>query len=243
MSMAERGIYITLLSVQWLDGKLPAEPAALADIVRLPVTAFQKLWTRRLASCFEAREGGLANPRLESERDKQATFRALQGEKGKKGGRPKGKADESRGFSRLKPDESRTLTEKSSSSSSSSSPSGSTTAGAVVPRARTAPIVSSPLSQRGVAYFSDIGVPVPNFLHDNEFRPRLMNADGLTEHQADDRLRAWYAEVEGRYLGATIGEPAPDFWRARFAEWQGTTASAKSSTFNGWQPKSRMRAQ
>jgi hypothetical protein len=95
-----------------------------------------------------------------------------------------------------------------------------------VARARTAPLVTPPREHRSIAFETEIGVHVPRFLHDREFRPRLMNADALTESQADTRLMAWYRETELRFAGKRIGDKPPDFWRARFEEWQGRTEMA-----------------
>jgi hypothetical protein len=103
-----------------------------------------------------------------------------------------------------------------------------------------APIVQSAVSQRNVAHFTEIGVHVPSFLHNDEFKARLMNAEGLTDAQADKALRTWYESVEKQWTGKRIGDEAPKFWRTRFAEWQGTTVAAKpkapTSRYQNWAP-------
>ncbi len=78
MTPAERGAYITLLSMQWLDGSLPTDLSVLARLVGLPTATFKRLWPANLARCFEEREGRLLNARLEDERKKQAAFRHRQ---------------------------------------------------------------------------------------------------------------------------------------------------------------------
>lgn len=61
-------------------------------------------------------------------------------------------------------------------------------------------------------------VCVPAFLHD-EFR-RALPGDA----DANDRpVRDWYLTVEDAWAQKAIGDDALVFWRARFAEWQGTT--------------------
>jgi hypothetical protein len=62
---------------------------------------------------------------------------------------------------------------------------------------------------------------VPAFVH-VEFRQRL-TVPGVTEDEADRKLRAWYGEVETAWLNKPIGDDGPTFWRARFVEWQGST--------------------
>jgi uncharacterized protein YdaU (DUF1376 family) len=87
MSMAERGVYITLLSLCWIEGSLPSDVERLALLVGVPVTAFRKLWPA-LAPCFRANEqrpDRLVHQRLEKEREKQAEFKRRQSDKGKAG--------------------------------------------------------------------------------------------------------------------------------------------------------------
>jgi uncharacterized protein YdaU (DUF1376 family) len=74
MTLTERGAYITLLSVEWLDGSLPTSAAELARILGLSVARFQKLWRGLLASCFVERNGRLVNDRLERVRAELAAY-------------------------------------------------------------------------------------------------------------------------------------------------------------------------
>lgn len=72
MTLEARGAYITLLSFAWIEGGIPADLAARADLLKLPPAKCAKLWTQ-LESCFVADAGGrrLVNPRLEHERREQ----------------------------------------------------------------------------------------------------------------------------------------------------------------------------
>ena len=84
MSYTERGIYITLLSLCWLETSLPWEPTRIAQLLHMKPSRFAKWWQNGLSLCFVPREDGrLVNPRLESERLKQEQFRSRQSEKGK----------------------------------------------------------------------------------------------------------------------------------------------------------------
>lgn len=89
MSLTERGIYITLLAVQWEDGSLPTDMPALAGIVGMKEAPFTRLWPHNLGRCFVVRGGRLVNVRLEKERTKQEENRAQRSKNGSKGGRPK----------------------------------------------------------------------------------------------------------------------------------------------------------
>ena len=50
MSHTERGIYISLLCMCWLEGSLPAQPAALAKLVSLTPARFTRLWKGPLSN-------------------------------------------------------------------------------------------------------------------------------------------------------------------------------------------------
>lgn len=78
MSMAERGVYITLLFMQWLDGGLPTDLRVLAKLVGLPPKQFLRMWPHNLARCFKLKNGAFVNERLEKERKKQLDYREKQ---------------------------------------------------------------------------------------------------------------------------------------------------------------------
>ena len=127
MTLQECGAYITLLCFCWRERSLPAEPEALARLCRVSTTAFARLWPA-LAPCFAVKDGRLVQPRLDRERRKQARYRQLQAESGRKGGRAKalatGKRASSEPLASLQPKRSDGgsdwLAKPSSSSSSSS---------------------------------------------------------------------------------------------------------------------------
>lgn len=113
MSHTERGIYITLLSLCWLEGTLPLETDRLAKMVHVSLNQFTRLWEKSvLRQCFQVHDDGrLHHKRLDEEREKQANFKRRQSDNGKRGGRPQGPT-KGLGFSGL------TQTEAKKSSSS-----------------------------------------------------------------------------------------------------------------------------
>jgi len=111
MTNAERGMYITLLCVCWLEQSLPADPALLARLVACRQDRFSHAWNRCLARCFMVREDGrLIHKRLDAERAKQQAFSQLQAARGRLGGLAKA----SRGLADAKP--ARVLSSSSSTS-------------------------------------------------------------------------------------------------------------------------------
>ena len=88
MNLTERGAYITLLCMCWMEQSLPADLASIAKLCRVSQSRLQKLWPA-ISSCFVLRSGRLIQPRLDRERHKQEVFRQLKSNAGKKGGRPK----------------------------------------------------------------------------------------------------------------------------------------------------------
>ena len=84
MSAAERGVYITLLCVQWIEGSVPDNPALLARICRETPEAFRALW-EIVGTKFQPgpEKGTLLNPRLERERDVLAEYQERRSEAGK----------------------------------------------------------------------------------------------------------------------------------------------------------------
>ncbi len=111
MTLPERGAYITLLCLCWMEQSLPVETDALARLCRVSAMTFARLWPA-LEPCFTVVDGRLVQPRMERERRKQETWRAMKVEAGQKGGKAKAAA---------KQKASRPLAEASPPSSSSSS--------------------------------------------------------------------------------------------------------------------------
>lgn len=203
MSLEERGAYITLLSICWLDGSLPLDDTALARTLGITPRHFARLWPTNLRECFSEKHGRLVNARLERERKKQADYRARQAEHGAKGGRPskKGLASET---------ESQTEAEKRSLSLSlpvSLSPSL---------EERTHTQAGAPLHTTHKKHAACGRVCVPADLHNDFMRAR--NHDG-----ADKELRQWYLAVDHEWAVGSKKDVSPGgndykFWRARFEE-------------------------
>lgn len=85
MTMAERGIYITLLCRCWDEDGLPTDLSELASMVRMKPAPFAKLWANSaVRHCFAERGGKLHNERLDRERKAQAEYRKRQKDKAEK---------------------------------------------------------------------------------------------------------------------------------------------------------------
>lgn len=83
MTMAQRGIYITLLAYEWIEGSLPS------DILKLRIlcgnhTDFDSDWDV-VSGCFFEKDGRLYNRRLESERTNMIEYRERMSANGRKG--------------------------------------------------------------------------------------------------------------------------------------------------------------
>lgn len=105
MSLQERGAYITLLCICWLEGSLPADVGRLANIVGTPRKAFAKFWPA-IAICFQERGDRLMHGRLEIEREKQAEYRRRQSDAGNASAarrQPKAQPNGNRGSTTVQP--------------------------------------------------------------------------------------------------------------------------------------------
>jgi uncharacterized protein YdaU (DUF1376 family) len=81
MSLAAVGIYMRLICHCWNEGSLPADPAVLARLSGATKRQIAELWPS-ISPCFKTSEDGrLVHPRLEREREKQATFRQRQSDR------------------------------------------------------------------------------------------------------------------------------------------------------------------
>lgn len=69
MTMQERGVYITLLCHQWIEGSIPADPAIIGRLVHLEPEVMREVWAS-VSPKFQPTDipGRLANARLERER-------------------------------------------------------------------------------------------------------------------------------------------------------------------------------
>ncbi len=86
MTLQERGAYITLLCLCWMDGSVPVDLAALARLCRVSTAAFTRFWPA-IEPCFTLVSDRLVQPRIERERRKQVEFRAMKAAAGQKGGK------------------------------------------------------------------------------------------------------------------------------------------------------------
>ena len=74
MTLAERGAYITLLSICWQEDSLPTDPKWAASTLKIWGRPFDRLWGRVLP-CFYEVDGRLRHKRLDLERSKQKSYR------------------------------------------------------------------------------------------------------------------------------------------------------------------------
>jgi uncharacterized protein YdaU (DUF1376 family) len=221
MTPAERGVYITLLCVCWLDGSLPNDVGQLARIAGLPKKSFARVWSPTLVACFSPRENGarLVNERMEQEREKQADYRKKQ--------RANAESRWSGGNAvALPPHESGTASvavppHDSGNAlhllSSSSTPVSTSDRSARVQDAR-APRPAPLISRRNLhaAYEGPRGLYVPNQLH-----AQLVAARNTPKAEAE--LFDWYertceAWAHGDRKADNPGSDMFKFWRARFDE-------------------------
>ena len=80
----EVGVYIRLLSTQWINGSLPNDMGRLARISGTAVATMVEIWLTLGCKFVEAPDGKLLNPKLEEVRYQRETFLKKQSEKGKK---------------------------------------------------------------------------------------------------------------------------------------------------------------
>jgi len=83
MTMAQRGMYITLLAFEWIEGSLPT------DLLKLRILCgnhpdFDNDW-QIVRNCFIEKEGRLYNNRLETERGNMIAYRERMSANGRKG--------------------------------------------------------------------------------------------------------------------------------------------------------------
>ena len=68
MSYEQRGVYLELLAMAWLEGSIPADEDRLRRMVGLSVARWAKVWPL-ISECWAANgEQRLVNPRQEHER-------------------------------------------------------------------------------------------------------------------------------------------------------------------------------
>lgn len=80
----EVGVFIRLLSTQWINGSLPKEMDRLARISGTAVATMVEIWLTLGCKFVEGPDGKLFNPKLEEIRHQRENFLKKQSEKGKK---------------------------------------------------------------------------------------------------------------------------------------------------------------
>lgn len=83
MTMSQRGVYITLMAHEWLEGKLPSDVSTLKRLCGNPED-WNNDW-HKVSTCFVEKDGYIYNPRLEQERGKMNAYRERMSQAGKKG--------------------------------------------------------------------------------------------------------------------------------------------------------------
>jgi uncharacterized protein YdaU (DUF1376 family) len=85
MGWAARGFYRELLDEEFLEGSLPTDITALADICGCPVKVMEKAW-HEIRPCFDEVDGRLVNAKLEEIRTERDQIRVKRAEAGRRGG-------------------------------------------------------------------------------------------------------------------------------------------------------------
>jgi uncharacterized protein YdaU (DUF1376 family) len=119
MSVAGRGVYITLLCYCWREGSLPADGPKLARLCGITADEFADLWPD-VKPCFLRDGDRLRHKRLDCERDKQEEWRLKSSRGGKKSAENRAQGS-SKGGARVVEPPYQPKSNTSSSSSSSSS--------------------------------------------------------------------------------------------------------------------------
>lgn len=205
MSMAERGVYITLLSTCWLEKSLPSDLEALARTVGLPAAVFRKLWPA-VAVCFVAQDdGGLIHPRLEKERQKQATHKQRASDNGSKGAATRWQRhSEANGVAIAHASQTDDIPISNLRSPSVSEEKDL--------QKHTHARATRLFGREHREHASCGRACVPAFLH-----RQFVAALGGSEDEADQRLRAWYLEVERGFADdAPVPADVIKFWRVQF---------------------------
>lgn len=213
MSLTERGAYITLLALCWLDGSLPADPTALSYELHIPQKQFDRMWRGILGTCFEEKNGRLINERLNRERHKQVEFRRRASDFGKRGGRPnrKGNPSEAERVPLSDPLQKQKGQESSPISNLQSSTPVQPPAGVVRRPSTLIP------KRRFDAAWEGQRVYVPQRLHSDFIAFR-------NHAEAEAELLAWYGRVADEWTTGARKDDAdftPDmirFWKDRYAE-------------------------
>lgn len=88
---AGAGIYMRLMTLQWIEGGIPVDPEMLRNYLRAPQEEWDRAWALLEAKFPVSIDGFRRNERLEEERRDMDEYLERQSENGKRGGRPKAK--------------------------------------------------------------------------------------------------------------------------------------------------------
>lgn len=237
LTCAARGAYVDLLILAWFDEGVPADPEILRRMVGAEPKDWRGIWPQLEPKWPVSADGKRRNPREEEERAKARLVSSKRSESGKAGVAARAKQTAS------KPEANGQVNAKLSVAVADTDHRSDTQSVSDVVRgsAPPAPETHTPPTGPDVTAWGPTparshspanawqgtrkGLSVPQFLHD-ELVSRMATPD-------DAALRAWYAETERAFNGRAIGETNLQFWRARFAEWQGTTGPRKVAGLTG----------
>lgn len=88
MGYIARGLYRELLDEQFLEGSLPSNLEALAEICGCSVKVMEREWPS-IAPCFEKQGDRLVNPKIENVRTERDKLRVKRADSGRLGGKAK----------------------------------------------------------------------------------------------------------------------------------------------------------
>lgn len=228
-STEEVGAYILLLAHCWDHGFIPADIKLIARIARLTPSRMRGVWVA-LAPKFQATgTGEYIQPRLERERDKQAAFRAMQSEKGRRGGRPHKAEEKPRVIPGLDSVKAEPKPEESSSISYLQSSSSDFRQERARPKAVTGGGAGAGSNPRDHLYCRGNGTRCSRICVSEKQHAILRAKFGGDERTSDDALDAFYAEVRSRLdPNQPIGDTPWKFWDAQFAAKFGTVAGSSN---------------
>jgi uncharacterized protein YdaU (DUF1376 family) len=242
MSHTERGIYITLLCLCWLEGTLPLETDKLAKLVEMPLPRFTKVWENSvLRQCFQVNDDGrLHHKRLDEERVKQDHYRRGQSDKGKASGvsrrATKGPQDTNHGSTAVQPSAVQPNTNSSSPISNLHSPEEERS------RARGATVFDGalPRDHRNHVFCDDTyAVCVPSMVHAKLLT--LLSRRYPERGAAHKALTEWYAVVAARQPAAFVMGDAFKFWQAQFDAEFATPVETMKSPVNPHEDAEKVR--
>lgn len=116
--VTEVGIYIRLLSNQWVNGSLPKDLIRLSRIAGCTHDEIKKAWVILGFKFLDNIDGTIYNNKLETVREAQVKFKEKQASNGSKGGRPL--KDKTQNKPKINPNHNPTNNPSKSSSTSSS---------------------------------------------------------------------------------------------------------------------------